>query len=140
MKIRRKDSDSSVAGGDILVAPTEGHHDGELPSDEVGTDEESPVSVVPAAAPTTAAATTPSAAPRPRGMLGEVLVARGVVSESQVAAALELQRSSGKRLGEVLVDMGALDERSLVEALADFFGMPVTDLRRDDAPTQPRWP
>ena len=128
MKIRRKDSDSSVAGGDILVAPTEGHHDGELPSDEVGTDEESPVSVVPAAAPTTAAATTPSAAPRPRGMLGEVLVARGVVSESQVAAALELQRSSGKRLGEVLVDMGALDERSLVEALADFFGMPVTDL------------
>jgi len=27
--------------------------------------------------------------------------------------------------------MGALDERGLVDALADFFGMPVTDLRRD---------
>ncbi len=56
---------------------------------------------------------------------------RGLVSERQIAEALALQPSSGKRLGEVLVDMGALEERSLVEALADFFGMPVTDLRRD---------
>ena len=35
------------------------------------------------------------------------------------------------RLGEVLVDMGALDDRGLVDALADFYGLPVTDLRRD---------
>jgi type IV pilus assembly protein PilB len=126
MKIRRKDGDSPLPEGDLLVAPTEGqHHDRDLPSkvaDEDRTD-------IPATQP----ATEPSnkSVPRPRGMLGEVLVARGLLTESQVAAALELQRSSPKRLGEVLVDMGALDERSLVEALADFFGMPVTDLRRD---------
>ena len=66
------------------------------------------------------------------GRLGQVLVSRGVVTDSQVAAALKAQADSGgKRLGEVLVDMGALDERGLADALADFFGMPVTDLKRD---------
>ncbi|MGA2473899.1 MAG: pilus assembly protein PilB, partial [Acidimicrobiales bacterium] len=60
-----------------------------------------------------------------------MLVARGLVTHGQVATALKQQAGSGKRLGEVLVDMGALDERGLVDALADFFGMPVTDLRRD---------
>ena len=58
-----------------------------------------------------------------------MLVSRGVVTETQVAAALKAQAGSGKRLGEVLVDIGALDERGLADALADFFGMPVTDLR-----------
>ena len=73
-----------------------------------------------------------------KGRLGHVLVSRGVVTESQVAAALKPQTGSGKRLGEVLVDIGALDERGLVDALADFFGMPVTDLRRD-TPRPRRW-
>ncbi len=66
-----------------------------------------------------------------KGRLGHVLVSRGVVTETQVAAALKAQTGSGKRLGEVLVDIGALDERGLADALADFFGMPVTDLRKD---------
>ena len=73
--------------------------------------------------------TDPSAVAK--GLLGQVLVSRGVVTEAQLAAALEAQKGSGKRLGEVLVDIGALDERGLVDALADFFEMPVTDLRRD---------
>jgi type IV pilus assembly protein PilB len=58
------------------------------------------------------------------------------VTDAQIATALKQQTGSGKRLGEVLVDMGALDERGLVEALADFFGMPVTDLRRDTPETE----
>jgi type IV pilus assembly protein PilB len=73
---------------------------------------------------------------RPRGLLGQVLVARGLVTDAQIATALKQQAGSGKRLGEVLVDMGALDERGLVDALADFFGMPVTDLRRDTPETE----
>jgi type IV pilus assembly protein PilB len=72
-----------------------------------------------------------AAAARPKGLLGEVLVKRGLVTDEQIAAALELQATSGKRLGEILVDMEALDERGLVEALADFFGLEVTHLRRD---------
>ncbi|HXA75295.1 MAG TPA: hypothetical protein VNV83_13715, partial [Acidimicrobiales bacterium] len=69
---------------------------------------------------------------RPRkGMLGQLLVKRGLVTDEQVATALSLQSTSGKRLGELLVDIGALDERSLVDALADYFDMQVTYLRRD---------
>jgi type IV pilus assembly protein PilB len=64
-------------------------------------------------------------------MLGQLLVKRGIVTDEQIGAALALQATSGKRLGELLVDIGALDERSLVDALADYFDMPVTHLRRD---------
>jgi type IV pilus assembly protein PilB len=73
-----------------------------------------------------------SSGPPPRkGMLGQLLVKRGIVTDEQIGAALALQATSGKRLGELLVDIGALDERSLVDALADYFDMPVTHLRRD---------
>jgi type IV pilus assembly protein PilB len=73
-----------------------------------------------------------SSGPPPRkGMLGQLLVKRGIVTDEQIGAALALQVTSGKRLGELLVDTGALDERSLVDALADYFDMPVTHLRRD---------
>ena len=62
--------------------------------------------------------------------LGDVLVLRGLVTHAQVQEALELQAQSGGRLGELLVQMGVLEERDLVGALAEFFGMPVADLRR----------
>ena len=82
------------------------------------------------AAPSNGGGGSRGAVPR-KGMLGQLLVKRGLVSEEQVGAALAMQSTSGKRLGELLVDIGALDERSLVEALADYFDMPVTHLRRD---------
>jgi len=62
--------------------------------------------------------------------LGDVLVLRGLVTHAQVQQALEKQQESGGRLGELLVEMGVLEERDLVGALAEFFGMPVADLRR----------
>ena len=70
------------------------------------------------------------AAGRAGQQLGDVLVLRGLVTHAQVQEALELQATSGGRLGELLVQMGVLEERDLVEALAEFFGMPVADLRR----------
>jgi type IV pilus assembly protein PilB len=68
---------------------------------------------------------------RPNRRLGDLLVQRRLVTAAQVEEALVLQRESGRRLGEVLVDMGVLGERGLVETLAELFGMPVSDLRRD---------
>lgn len=62
--------------------------------------------------------------------LGDVLVLRGFVTHDHVQEALALQTQSGGRLGEILVQMGVLEERDLVGALAEFFGMPVADLRR----------
>jgi type IV pilus assembly protein PilB len=76
-------------------------------------------------------------APRPGvegptiGLIGNFLVERGLVTESQVLQARAEQEQSSGRLGEVLIDQGALGQRDLVGALAEYFGMPGTDLRRD---------
>jgi type IV pilus assembly protein PilB len=61
--------------------------------------------------------------------LGDLLVGRGLVTEAQVNEALTKQRESGGRLGQILVDMGVLGERGLVDALAWKFDMPECDLR-----------
>ncbi len=75
--------------------------------------------------------------PLPTGAepFGELLVRRGLVSEEDVAQALIVQQESGKRLGETLVDMGALNERELILVLADLLHMPVVDLRRRNPET-----
>ena len=120
MKLRQRHN-TPVPDGDLLVLE-EGAEDGTAGSGE---------SPVPAPVDEAPARSNGAPTTRPRGLLGEVLVAQGLVTDAQVATALKQQTGTGKRLGEVLVDMGALDERGLVDALADFFGMPVTDLRRD---------
>jgi len=66
-------------------------------------------------------AVQPPANPR---SLGQILIARGWVTESQVTAALALQLEKGGRLGELLVDGDALTSSQLTEALADQVGMP----------------
>jgi len=63
---------------------------------------------------------------------GSLLVRRGLVSEDDVAQALVIQEETGKRIGETLVGMGALNQRELTLFLADLLHMPVVDLRRDN--------
>ena len=46
--------------------------------------------------------------------------------------ALEMQREAGGLLGEVLVSTGALTEQALAHALASYFGFDVANLRRDN--------
>ena len=50
--------------------------------------------------------------------LGDVLVEKGLITQSDLDGALMLQRGTGKRLGEVLVDIGAIDWLELAQALA----------------------
>jgi type IV pilus assembly protein PilB len=64
-------------------------------------------------------------------LLGEILVERQQLTPAQLSEALVQQRVSGKRLGALLVELGALDERDLAEALGEHFGVPVVDLRRE---------
>ena len=47
--------------------------------------------------------------------LGDLLVARGVISPDQLAAAIEQHEGTGKRLGEVLVELGNLTQETLEE-------------------------
>ncbi len=85
-------------------------------------------------APEAAPATDPGSAAGAGGtggrlLLGEVLLAKGLVSHEQLDDALLKQRVSGKRLGALLVELGALDERDLATALGEHFGVAVIDLR-----------
>lgn len=45
-------------------------------------------------------------------MLGELLVAQGLVQPAEVARALAFQQQAGGRLGAVLVRMGRMRERA----------------------------
>ncbi|HEV2427172.1 MAG TPA: GspE/PulE family protein [Acidimicrobiales bacterium] len=67
----------------------------------------------------------------PVGKLGEQLIGSNLITMEQLDQALEMQRSTGGRLGEVLVSIGALSEQSLAHALAAFFGYDVANLRRE---------
>jgi cellulose synthase/poly-beta-1,6-N-acetylglucosamine synthase-like glycosyltransferase len=68
--------------------------------------------------------TTPSFPTR----LGDLIVARGIATDEEVAAALEEQRRTGSRVGEVLVHNGIISEGELVAILAEQFQLPLVDL------------
>lgn len=68
---------------------------------------------------------------RTKGRFGDLLIANGLITDTQLEEALEHQRQSGGRLGEVLVGMGVLQEQALADALAEYFGLAVLNLRRD---------
>ena len=57
-------------------------------------------------------------------LLGDLLVNMGIVNESQVTAALETQRKSGKRLGQILIDKGFATRPALADALSMQLGIP----------------
>ena len=50
--------------------------------------------------------------------LGELLRERGLLSEDQLAAAIERQRKTGRRLGHVLVELGYVTPEGVLEALS----------------------
>ena len=61
--------------------------------------------------------------------LGEMLVAKGLITEAQLASALGEQRRWGKRLGMTLVLMGYLEEETLIRTLAAQLKLPVARIR-----------
>jgi type IV pilus assembly protein PilB len=63
--------------------------------------------------------------------IGELLIDRQLVTQSQLAEALLQQAVSGKRLGSLLVDLGALDDLDLARVLAAQFDLPLADLRQE---------
>ena len=80
-----------------------------------------PIAAVPAA----------EAAPRPaqKLRLGDILVQQRLLSEEQLGRALELQRSTGKKLGRLLIESGQITEESLANALARQLRIPFVNLK-----------
>jgi general secretion pathway protein E len=65
---------------------------------------------------------SPPHAPAP---LGQMLLARGLISEGDLERGLAFQQRFGGRLGGVLVRIGALPESELLSVLSEQLGLPV---------------
>jgi type IV pilus assembly protein PilB len=63
-----------------------------------------------------------------RKSLGELLIEAELITRDQLDEALTLQKSSGKKLGEVLLDMNAISERKILEILEFQLQVPLVDL------------
>ena len=62
-----------------------------------------------------------------RGRIGDRLVALGVITADQLNVALQEKKISGKLLGEVLVELGFIDEKTLTVFLAETSGFELFD-------------
>ncbi|MCX5884769.1 MAG: type II secretion system protein GspE, partial [Proteobacteria bacterium] len=62
-----------------------------------------------------------------RKLLGEMLIASGVITPDQLKSALESQKKSGLRLGKELIRLGYLTEEVIIETLGDQAGIPYVD-------------
>jgi len=66
----------------------------------------------------------------PGSRLGDILVARGLITEEKIGEALKLQDRLGKRMGRILIDKGWVDENDVLRALGEQLGVPFARLRQ----------
>lgn len=65
-----------------------------------------------------------------RKRLGDILIERGLLDEHQLQQALEDQRTSGDKLGDILVRLGFITAEKMADALSVHLGYPRVDLAR----------
>jgi len=70
---------------------------------------------------------------RSRRKLGEILVRQGTLDEQKLAKALKVAKGARKRLGEALIELGYLKPDQVAQGIAKQFGMEYIDL--DKQPT-----
>lgn len=67
----------------------------------------------------------------PIAMLGEQLLSEGLITRDQLERAIRIQRESkDKRIGEILVEAGAVASNAVDSALSARLGVPRVDLRQ----------
>jgi type IV pilus assembly protein PilB len=71
-----------------------------------------------------------------RKRLGEILLEAGIINESQLQQALEYQQMWGSRLGSALVAKGFLSEEMLMRVLGSTLNMPIVDISRIRVPPE----
>lgn len=62
--------------------------------------------------------------------LGEILVSEGLVNDEQIQEALKKQSESGELLGEILVRLGYVTEGDIARTIATQFSLPYIDASR----------
>jgi type IV pilus assembly protein PilB len=76
-----------------------------------------------------AAAPAPAVPPTRRVRIGEALIREGYLTQEQLARALSQQKSTGRMLGEMLVEQGVINGAQLVQLLAKTLGVKGCQLR-----------
>ena len=67
--------------------------------------------------------------------LGNLLIRNRLISEAQLQAALEEQKKSGRKLGRVLIGMGAVTEEKILQLLSDQLKVPIPTRPQGSAAT-----
>lgn len=65
-----------------------------------------------------------------RKKLGELLVERKIITPAQLENALRLQEEKGGLLGQILVNLGIVTEESVAQALTSQYGFPYLPLKQ----------
>lgn len=66
-----------------------------------------------------------------RKSLGQILIGVGMISEAELEEALELQKTTGKRLGETLEEMGVCTRDDVEWAISHQFDIPIVRINRN---------
>ena len=65
----------------------------------------------------------------PGARLGDILVARDLISPARIEEALKLQERLGKRMGQIIIDKGWVSENDVLRALGEQLGVPFVRIR-----------
>jgi MSHA biogenesis protein MshE len=76
------------------------------------------------------------AAPKLKMRLGDLLVHEHIISNEQLMQALNSQKSTGRKLGDALIELGHIGERQLLEFLAQQLDVPFLDISQRRIPAE----
>ena len=68
--------------------------------------------------------------------LGELLVSLNLITKDQLQAALEIQKDKGGLIGQVLVDLGYVSEEAIAQAITAQYGFPYLPLENYEIDTE----
>jgi MSHA biogenesis protein MshE len=72
----------------------------------------------------------PLAKPPERIRIGDLLMREKIISENALKTALVEQRKTGHKLGRILIELGFINEETLLDFLSRQLGIPLVDLKR----------
>ncbi len=73
---------------------------------------------------------------RKQKKLGEILKEWGLVNDKQLDEALKIAKAQGKRIGETLIERSFVSDSNVAKALANQYGLEFIDLDKPDAVTR----
>ena len=76
------------------------------------------------------------AAPKLKMRLGDLLVHEHIITNEQLMQALNSQKTTGRKLGDTLIELGHIGERQLLEFLAKQLNVPFLDISQRRIPSE----